>query len=63
MQNVYLQLVTMSKDQTKDLLQFLEPFSEEMIDLVMWLREFAWDMYPQTNELIYDNYNAVAFGW
>jgi hypothetical protein len=29
----------------------------------MWLREFAWDLYPQTNELIYDNYNAVAFGW
>jgi hypothetical protein len=29
----------------------------------MWLREFVWDLYPQTNELIYDNYNAVAFGW
>jgi hypothetical protein len=29
----------------------------------MWLREFAWDLFPQTNELIYDNYNAVAFGW
>ena len=29
----------------------------------MWLREFAWDLYPQANELIYDNYNAVAFGW
>lgn len=29
----------------------------------MWLREFVWDLYPNTNELIYDNYNAVAFGW
>src|SRR5262245_53745194 len=53
----------MSKDQTKDLLEFLKPFSENIIELVMWLREFAWDLYPQTNELIYDNYNAVAFGW
>ncbi len=30
---------------------------------MLWLREFVWDLYPQTNELIYDNYNAVAFGW
>lgn len=29
----------------------------------MWLRDFVWDLYPATNELIYDNYNAVAFGW
>jgi hypothetical protein len=27
------------------------------------LREFVWDLYPQTNELIYDNYNALAVGW
>jgi len=27
------------------------------------LREFVWDLYPDSNELIYDNYNAVAFGW
>jgi hypothetical protein len=53
----------MSKNQTKDLLKFLQPFGEEIIDLVMWLREFAWDLCPDANELIYDNYNAVAFGW
>ena len=53
----------MSKDQTKDLLKFLKPFDDDIIDLVMWLREFAWDLCPKTNELIYDNYNAVAFGW
>jgi hypothetical protein len=53
----------MSKDQTKDLLKFLKPFGDEVIDLVMWLRDFAWDLCPQANELIYDNYNAVAFGW
>lgn len=53
----------MSKDQTKDLLQFLKPFGNDITDLVMWLRDFAWDLCPQANELIYDNYNAVAFGW
>jgi hypothetical protein len=53
----------MSKDQTKDLLNFLKSFSSDTIDLVMWLRDFAWNLCPQANELIYDNYNAVAFGW
>lgn len=54
---------SMSKEDTNDLLIFLKPFGEEITDLVMWLREFVWDLYPKTNELIYDNYNAVAFGW
>ena len=53
----------MSKDQTQDLLQFLKPFDDDIIDRVMWLRDFAWDLCPEANELIYDNYNAVAFGW
>ncbi|HET6996818.1 MAG TPA: hypothetical protein VFI06_17615 [Chitinophagaceae bacterium] len=52
----------MSKEQTKDLLKFLKPFDKEIIELVMWLRDFAWDICPEANELIYDNYNAVAFG-
>ena len=34
-----------------------------MRELALWLRDFVWDHYPQCNELIYDNYNAVAFGW
>jgi len=53
----------MSKEQTKDLLIFLKPFGEDITALAMWLRNFVWELYPQTNELIYDNYNAVAFGW
>ncbi len=52
----------MSKDQTKDLLKFLRPFDKNTTTLVLWLRDFVWDLYPQTNELIYDNYNALAFG-
>lgn len=53
----------MSKSETNDLLKFLKPFPKEIQEKAMWLREFVWDLYPETNELIYDNYNAVAFGW
>jgi len=53
----------MSKDQTKDLLKFITPYPQEVQEMALWLREFVWDLYPKTNELIYDNYNAVAFGW
>ena len=53
----------MGKEQTKDILTFLKPFGNDITELVMWLREIVWDDYPQTNELIYDNYNALAFGW
>lgn len=53
----------MGKEEVKDLTKFLQPFSKEIQELAMWLREFIWDLYPNTNELIYDNYNAVAVGW
>lgn len=53
----------MSIDQSKDLLKFLAPFDEDIRERALWLREFVWSLYPKTNELIYDNYNAVAFGW
>ena len=53
----------MGKEQTKDISKFLKPFSQEIIERVLWLREFIWDLYPQANELIYDNYNALAVGW
>lgn len=53
----------MSKEQTKDLLKFLRPFEDDSKEIVLWLRGFVWDLYPNTNELIYDNYNALAFGW
>jgi hypothetical protein len=53
----------MSIEQTKDLLQFLKPFGNDITEIVMWLRDFVWKQYPQCNELIYDNYNALAFGW
>ena len=53
----------MAKNEVSDLLKFISPFSDEIQETVLWLRDFVWDLYPKTNELIYDNYNAVAFGW
>ena len=53
----------MGKENTKDLLKFLKLFPAEVQEIALWLRDFVWDLYPTCNELIYDNYNAVAFGW
>ena len=53
----------MAKTDTSDLLQFLSPFPADVQQTALWLREFVWDLYPKCNELIYDNYNALAFGW
>ncbi len=53
----------MPKETVKDLEKFLTPFSGEVKEIVWWLREFVWNLYPDCNELIYDNYNALAFGW
>lgn len=53
----------MSKEQNTELLQYLEPYGTDITSLVLWLREFVWDLYPTANELIYDNYTALAFGW
>jgi hypothetical protein len=53
----------MPKETISDLTKFLEPYSEHIKELTFRLREFAWDLYPNCNELIYDNYNALAFGW
>ncbi|HEV8512595.1 MAG TPA: hypothetical protein VGQ59_04945 [Cyclobacteriaceae bacterium] len=53
----------MGKEHTKDLLKFLKPFPSAVQETALSLREFVWNLYPQANELIYDNYNALAFGW
>src|SRR5215468_10167407 len=53
----------MSKDQTKDLIKFLTPFPSGVKERALALRAFVWDLYPHCNELIYENYNALAFGW
>ena len=53
----------MSKSQTKDLLQFLKPYPQQVQEITLWLRDFVWDLYPEANELLYDNYNAVVTGF
>jgi hypothetical protein len=53
----------MSKHEKKDLSKFLKAFPDSVIETALFLRDFVWDLYPNCNELIYDNYNALAFGW
>lgn len=53
----------MPKETTADLLSYLSVFQTEVVKKVLWLRNWVWEQYPQCNELIYDNYNAVAIGW
>ena len=53
----------MAKEHTKDLLKFLAVFPEDIRERALWLRDFVWNLYPDCNELIYDSYSAVAFGW
>jgi len=53
----------MSKETVNDLVKFMLPYPDSVKAAALWLRDFVWDLYPDSNELIYDNYNAVAFGW
>jgi hypothetical protein len=53
----------MPVENTKDLKKFLRPYPRKVQEMALSLREFVWKLYPDCNELIYDNYNAVAFGW
>jgi hypothetical protein len=53
----------MSKKDITDLKKFLQPYPSSVQELALWLRGFVWDLYRESNELVYDNYNAVAFGW
>src|SRR5471030_2845025 len=53
----------MPKEEVQDLVKFMLPYPDKVKAAALWIREFVWDLYPETNELIYDNYNAVVFGW
>lgn len=48
---------------TTDLLKFLDVFPVGSREIALALREWVWRLYPRCNELIYDNYNFLAFGW
>jgi hypothetical protein len=53
----------MGKETITDLIKFMMPYPDHVQQTALWLRNFIWDLYPESNELIYDNYNAVAFGF
>ncbi|MEO9870730.1 hypothetical protein [Ekhidna sp.] len=46
-----------------DLKTFLKPYNESIQKLTFELRDFITDLVPQINELIWDNYNAVAIAY
>ncbi len=47
----------------KKLKVFLKPYSSEIQNLTFELRGFITETIPQSNELIWDNYNAVAIAY
>lgn len=53
----------MSRKPSNDLVVFLKPFPNQVKEIALKIREFIWDFYPESNELIYDNYNALAIGF
>jgi len=42
---------------------FLEPYSDEIKELAIEMRDFITQSIPEANELIWDNYNAVAIAY
>lgn len=46
-----------------DLNKFIQPYDPSIQELASALREFVLNLVPQANELIWDNYNAVAIAY
>ncbi len=42
---------------------FIAPYDQNIQKLALALRNFVVDLVPQANELIWDNYNAVAIAY
>ena len=42
---------------------FLKPYSNDVQKLTIELRNYITELVPQANELIWDNYNAVAMAY
>lgn len=53
----------MTRPVSKDLIRFLKPFPRHVRATTIYLRKFVFDIYPDSYELIYDNYNALAVGF
>jgi len=46
-----------------ELKKFLSPYDESIQNLFFELRDFVLNTIPNTNELIWDNYNALALAY
>jgi hypothetical protein len=53
----------MNREIPKDLTKFLKPYDRNVAETAFLLRDFVIGQHPDCNELIYDNYNAVAIGY
>jgi Bacteriocin-protection, YdeI or OmpD-Associated/Domain of unknown function (DU1801) len=53
----------MAKNDSAELEKFLAAYPGSSREIALRLRDWVWDLYPESNELIYDNYNFLAFGW
>ncbi|GLR17504.1 DUF1801 domain-containing protein [Portibacter lacus] len=42
---------------------FLKPYNKKIQNLTLALRDFMTELIPEANELIWDNYNAVAIAY
>ena len=47
----------------KQLIEFLKPYNSDIQELAFELRNFIVEIVPEANELIWDNYNAVAIAY
>lgn len=45
------------------LVEFLSPYSQSIQNLTIELRNYITNLIPEANELIWDNYNAVAMAY
>jgi len=50
-------------DSNPQLQNFLSPYNDSLQKLTLELRSFITDLIPEANELIWDNYNAVAIAY
>jgi hypothetical protein len=46
-----------------ELIKFIAPYNDTVQDIMLELREFVVQSVPEANELIWDNYNAVAIAY
>jgi len=53
----------MGKETVNDLAKFLSPYPDNVKVVALWLRQFVWDIYPESNELIYVDALSVAIGF